>query len=57
MAQNQIITSDSNDLKPSFTNPDGMPIYISPFDIKPLRKTELVNTLKKRKSKNKRRHH
>ena len=40
MTQNQIITYDINDLKPSFSNPDDMPIYISPFEIKPPRKKE-----------------
>ena len=35
MAQTQIITYDINDLKPSFSNPDDMPIYISPYEIKP----------------------
>ena len=44
MTQNQIITYDINDLKPSFSNPDDMPIYISPFELKKPRKNASTKT-------------
>ena len=51
MAQVQTITYDINDLKPSFRNPDDMPTYISPYEIKPKKPRKQRTTMKPRVSK------